>query len=113
MGTQDGPGNIVSVEFEVFGQVQGVYFTKYCQDMGLGRMVEEPNILFILVSGVYFTKYCRDMGLQVGLGGWVKNSRSGTIIGKIQGERKKVEQILVKESVTKPSSGIALVITFR
>nr|CAD7403455.1 unnamed protein product [Timema poppensis] len=66
MGAQDGPGNIVSVEFEVFGQVQGVYFTKYC----------------------------RDMGLQVGLGGWVKNSRSGTVIGKIQGERKKVEQIL-------------------
>nr|CAD7579368.1 unnamed protein product [Timema californicum] len=58
-----------------------------------GRMVEEHNILFILVSGVYFTKYCRDMGLQVGLGGWVKNSSSGTVTGKIQGERKKIEQM--------------------
>nr|CAD7586380.1 unnamed protein product [Timema genevievae] len=87
MGTQDGPGNIVSVEFEVFGQVQVL------TGHGPGRMVEELNILFILVSGVYFTKYCRDMGLQVGLGGWVKNSRSGTVIGKIQGERKKVEQM--------------------
>nr|CAD7425316.1 unnamed protein product [Timema monikensis] len=99
MGTQDGPGNIVSVEFEVFGQVQGrvemehVVLHQVLPGHEPGRMGEELNILLILVSGVYFTKYCRDMGLQVGLGGWVKNSRSGTVIGKIQGERKKVEQM--------------------
>ncbi|XP_063242050.1 acylphosphatase-2-like [Bacillus rossius redtenbacheri] len=65
MDGQDGRGQIVSVEFEVYGQVQGVYFTKYC----------------------------REMSEKLGLGGWVKNSKSGSIIGKIQGERTKVNQM--------------------
>jgi len=59
-------GVIVSIEFEVYGQVQGVYFTKYCKDT------------------------C-DM---IGLSGWVKNSRQGTIVGKVQGEKPKVEEII-------------------
>uniref|UniRef100_A0A023F9J7 acylphosphatase n=1 Tax=Triatoma infestans TaxID=30076 RepID=A0A023F9J7_TRIIF len=65
MGTEEIP-SIVSVEFEVFGNVQGVYFTKYC----------------------------RDMSLQLGLGGWVKNSKRGTILGKIQGSKANVEKMI-------------------
>ncbi|KAE8751916.1 hypothetical protein FOCC_FOCC001393 [Frankliniella occidentalis] len=57
---------IVSVEFEVYGQVQGVYFTKYC----------------------------RDRCLELGLSGWVKNSKKGTILGKMQGEKRYVEQMI-------------------
>lgn len=56
---------LVSVEFEVSGIVQGVYFTKYCHDQ------------------------CKNFGLR----GWVRNSRKGTIIGKIQGEKEKVDQM--------------------
>ncbi|KAJ9600997.1 hypothetical protein L9F63_000835 [Diploptera punctata] len=66
MGAQDGPAAIVSTEFEVFGQVQGCYFTKYCRDM------------------------CQ----QLGIGGWVKNSKTGTIVGKMQGERAKIQQMV-------------------
>ncbi|XP_073979645.1 acylphosphatase-2 isoform X2 [Rhodnius prolixus] len=65
MGTEE-VFSIVSVEFEVFGNVQGVYFTKYC----------------------------RDKCLQLGLGGWVKNSKRGTILGKIQGPKAGVEQMI-------------------
>ncbi|KAJ1519724.1 hypothetical protein ONE63_004982 [Megalurothrips usitatus] len=61
-----GSSAIVSVEFEVFGQVQGVYFTKYC----------------------------RDKSLELGLSGWVKNSKRGTILGKMQGEKRYVEQMI-------------------
>jgi len=57
----------ISVEFEVFGQVQGCYFTKYCKDI------------------------CD----QLGLGGWVKNSKKGTIIGKVQGEKKPLEELVL------------------
>ncbi|XP_059475920.1 acylphosphatase-2 [Neocloeon triangulifer] len=57
---------IVSVEFEVFGQVQGVYFTKYC----------------------------RDMCTQLGIGGWVKNSKKGSIVGKMQGDKIRVDQMI-------------------
>jgi len=64
------PGNassapFVGVEFEVYGQVQGCYFTKYCKDT------------------------CDALGL----GGWVKNSKKGTIVGKVQGDRIRMEEI--------------------
>jgi acylphosphatase len=50
-------------------------------------------LLFHCLTGVYFTKYCRDLCVQLGIGGWVKNSKTGTILGKMQGERSKVEQM--------------------
>ncbi|XP_031839269.1 acylphosphatase-2 isoform X2 [Nomia melanderi] len=56
---------IVSVEFEVFGKVQGLYFPKYV----------------------------RDICLQLGICGWVKNSKTGTILGKMQGPRPFVDQM--------------------
>ncbi|GLV32535.1 fuseless [Carabus blaptoides fortunei] len=71
MGAQDA-GPVVSVEFEVFGQVQGVYFTKYC----------------------------RDMSEQLEIGGWIKNSKKGTIVGKMQGNRQNIEQMIVWLSKT-------------
>ncbi|XP_012280470.1 acylphosphatase-2 [Orussus abietinus] len=56
----------VSIEFEVFGKVQGVYFTKYVRDL------------------------CR----QLGICGWVKNSKNGTIVGKMQGQQELVDQMM-------------------
>ncbi|KYN19864.1 PREDICTED: acylphosphatase-2 [Trachymyrmex cornetzi] len=56
---------LVSVEFEVFGKVQGVYFPKYV----------------------------RDICLQLKICGWVKNSKTGTILGKMQGPRALVDQM--------------------
>ncbi|TGZ46660.1 Uncharacterized protein DBV15_11574 [Temnothorax longispinosus] len=56
---------LVSVEFEVFGKVQGVYFPKYV----------------------------RDICLQLEICGWVKNSKTGTILGKMQGPRALVDQM--------------------
>ncbi|CAH0555148.1 unnamed protein product [Brassicogethes aeneus] len=57
---------LVSVEFEVFGKVQGVNFTKYCKEL------------------------CDELECS----GWIKNTKQGTIQGKIQGSRSKVEQIV-------------------
>ncbi|XP_043492283.1 acylphosphatase-2 [Polistes fuscatus] len=56
---------LVAVEFEVFGKVQGVYFPKYV----------------------------RDLCLQLGICGWVKNSKTGTILGKMEGPRAFVDQM--------------------
>ncbi|KAJ8944542.1 hypothetical protein NQ318_009705 [Aromia moschata] len=58
---------VVSVEFEVFGKVQGVYFTKYCKEM------------------------CEGLNLN----GWVKNTKKGTIQGKLQGQRSNIEQMVM------------------
>ncbi|XP_034827232.1 acylphosphatase-2 [Maniola hyperantus] len=56
MGAED-PNTLVAVEFEVFGQVQGCFFTKYC----------------------------KDLAESLGICGWVKNTKRGTIYGKVQG----------------------------
>ncbi|XP_008320637.1 acylphosphatase-2-like [Cynoglossus semilaevis] len=58
-------GNLVSVDFEVFGYVQGVCF----------RMYTEKE------------------GLHLGLVGWVKNTYSGTVVGQVQGPAKQVEEM--------------------
>ncbi|XP_060529908.1 acylphosphatase-2-like [Cylas formicarius] len=56
----------VSVDFEVFGKVQGCAFTKYCKEM------------------------CEGLGIS----GWVKNTKKGTIAGKLQGKKSTVENVI-------------------
>lgn len=64
----DGPdGNpIISVEYEVYGQVQGIGFPKFAKD--------HAELL--------------------GLGGWVKNTRQGTIAGRLEGPKDKLVQMV-------------------
>ncbi|XP_011193559.1 acylphosphatase-2 [Zeugodacus cucurbitae] len=57
---------LISVEFEVFGHVQGRYFTKYT----------------------------RDLCTKAGIKGWVKNSKQGSIIGKMQGPKEEVDKMI-------------------
>ncbi|XP_013196669.2 acylphosphatase-1 [Amyelois transitella] len=68
MDSQQEPNvnELLSVEFEVYGQVQGCYFTKYC----------------------------KELAEQLGLGGWVKNSKKGTIVGKIQGNKAAMDHMI-------------------
>ncbi|XP_041979422.1 acylphosphatase-1-like [Aricia agestis] len=56
---------IFTVDFEVFGKVQGVYFRKYTQITAL------------------------DLGLK----GWVMNTAQGTVIGQCQGPKTAVEDM--------------------
>ncbi|XP_065564724.1 acylphosphatase-2-like [Artemia franciscana] len=63
---QDNAVSFVSVEFEVFGHVQGCYFPKYC----------------------------KEIADSFGIGGWIKNTKKGTIVGKIQGEKAKVDELV-------------------
>nr|XP_028580919.1 acylphosphatase-2 isoform X3 [Podarcis muralis] len=54
-----------SVDYEVFGRVQGVCFRMYTEDKA------------------------RKMGVV----GWVKNTRQGTVTGQVQGPEDKVQEI--------------------
>nr|CAD7437914.1 unnamed protein product [Timema bartmani] len=123
MGTQDGPGNIVSVEFEVFGQVQ---VCDYLIDNGRGsRLVatqpvryqavlinkdertatnyDELKILntkscFLLVKqkimqGVFFRKNTVLRGRELGLRGWCMNTSEGTVRGAMEGQAGKVAEM--------------------
>ncbi|KAM9355141.1 acylphosphatase-1 isoform 1-T2 [Pholidichthys leucotaenia] len=54
---------LISVDYEIYGRVQGVFFRKYTQAEGK----------------------------KLGLVGWVQNTRAGTVQGQLQGPRRKVE----------------------
>ncbi|XP_027872352.1 acylphosphatase-2-like isoform X1 [Xiphophorus couchianus] len=70
---------LISVDFEIFGNVQGVCFRMYTEDQGRA----------------------------LGLGGWVKNTRQGTVIGQIQGPAQRVNSMkLWLKNVGSPSSRI-------
>jgi acylphosphatase len=64
----------VSAEFEVYGKVQGCYFTKYV----------------------------KEQSETLGCAGWVKNSKAGTVLGKIQGLKPAVDEMI--EWMTKTGS---------
>jgi len=64
----DGPpgSTFVSVDYEVFGQVQGCYFPKYA----------------------------KETAEQKSIGGWVKNTKKGTIVGKLNGTIQRVKDMI-------------------
>uniref|UniRef100_A0A8C2KF25 Acylphosphatase n=1 Tax=Cyprinus carpio TaxID=7962 RepID=A0A8C2KF25_CYPCA len=63
--SSDAGEKYVSVDFEVFGNVQGVCF----------RMYTEAE------------------AKKLGVTGWVKNTRQGTVVGQVQGYPEKVKEI--------------------
>jgi len=74
----DGPeGNpIVSVEYELFGNVQGCFFQKYA----------------------------KEVAEQLSIGGWIKNTKKGTICGRLQGPKNALQEML-EWMVTEGSPG--------
>ncbi|KAF6718681.1 Acylphosphatase-1 [Oryzias melastigma] len=56
---------LISVDYEIFGRVQGVFFRKYTQAEGK----------------------------KLGLVGWVQNTSAGTVQGQLQGPRGKVKEM--------------------
>uniref|UniRef100_UPI0037E7464C acylphosphatase-1 n=1 Tax=Semicossyphus pulcher TaxID=241346 RepID=UPI0037E7464C len=57
--------DLMSVEYEIFGRVQGVFFRKYTQAEGK----------------------------KLGLVGWVQNTAAGTVQGQLQGPSSKVKEM--------------------
>ncbi|XP_072545286.1 acylphosphatase-1 [Salminus brasiliensis] len=56
---------LLSVDYEVYGRVQGVFFRKYTQSEGK----------------------------KLGLVGWVQNTQAGTVQGQLQGPASKVRKM--------------------
>ncbi|XP_054712876.1 acylphosphatase-2-like isoform X2 [Uloborus diversus] len=62
---QNGLRMLQSLDFEVFGRVQGVFFRKFT----------------------------REKGKELGLKGWVMNTSQGTVLGTMQGKEEKIEDM--------------------
>ncbi|XP_012269321.1 acylphosphatase-1-like [Athalia rosae] len=56
---------LVGLDFEVFGRVQGVFFRKYTQEQGKA----------------------------LGLKGWCKNTERGTVLGYMEGDKARIEDM--------------------
>uniref|UniRef100_A0A8C9XMH5 Acylphosphatase 2 n=1 Tax=Sander lucioperca TaxID=283035 RepID=A0A8C9XMH5_SANLU len=55
----------------------------------------------------FLLSYTEDHGQSLGLSGWVKNTRQGTVIGQIQGPQDKVNDMKIwLKTVGSPSSRI-------
>ncbi|XP_030628730.1 acylphosphatase-2-like [Chanos chanos] len=65
--TDSGGTSLCSVDYEIFGHVQGVCFRMYTE--------REAN--------------------RLGLVGWVKNTNKGTVVGQVQGPRHLVHEMKV------------------
>uniref|UniRef100_A0A673M047 acylphosphatase n=2 Tax=Sinocyclocheilus rhinocerous TaxID=307959 RepID=A0A673M047_9TELE len=60
-----------------------------------------------LFSGVCFRMYTEAEAQKLGVTGWVKNTRQGTVVGQVQGHPEKVKEMKYWLSqVGSPSSGI-------
>ncbi|KAG8229539.1 hypothetical protein J437_LFUL009013 [Ladona fulva] len=66
---------ILSVDFEVFGIVQGVFFRKW-------NMAE-----FCLFKNTVMK------GTELGLKGWCMNTSQGTVRGQMEGPKKEIDQM--------------------
>ncbi|KAB7502865.1 Acylphosphatase-2 [Armadillidium nasatum] len=59
----------------------------------LDKIIKNP---FFTVAGCNFTKYAKDLAEQNGISGWIKNSRTGSITGRIQGTKESIDHIIFK-----------------
>ncbi|XP_072345668.1 acylphosphatase-2-like [Scyliorhinus torazame] len=63
--------------------------------------------IFGEVQGVFFRKYTGEQARKLGLVGWVKNTSQGTVIGQVQGAVEKVNLMMNwLKSVGSPMSRI-------
>ncbi|XP_037799379.1 uncharacterized protein LOC119594390 isoform X1 [Penaeus monodon] len=51
--------------------------------------------VFGTVQGVFFRKYTHDQGVKLGLRGWCMNTYHGTVVGQLEGPRDKVALMYV------------------
>ncbi|XP_049754126.1 acylphosphatase-1 isoform X4 [Elephas maximus indicus] len=84
---------LISVDYEIFGKVQGVFFRKYTQ-VPLSRFqlittpcITERNIVWSCAILTIAE------GKKLGLVGWVQNTDRGTVQGQLQGPTSKVRHM--------------------
>ncbi|MGH3347691.1 MAG: acylphosphatase [Nocardioides sp.] len=46
------------------------------------------------VQGVFFRDSCRREALRLGVSGWVRNSRAGSVEGEFEGEDRAVQELV-------------------
>lgn len=100
--------DLISVDYEIFGRVQGVFFRKYTQvsltlslysydyhflTIMTSLLPSTISIIIIIIIPFAFFFLFQAEGKKLGLVGWVQNTPAGTVQGQLQGPRKKVKEM--------------------
>ncbi|XP_062864857.1 acylphosphatase-2-like isoform X1 [Trichomycterus rosablanca] len=88
-----GGGDLRSVDFEIFGHVQGVCFRMVSKLPTLDTSRSPWAFPKLLVSCV--PQYTERKGLNLGVVGWVKNTGRGTVVGQVQGRQDLVQEMKI------------------
>lgn len=65
------------------------------KDSGKGELIKLDFEVFGKVQRVYFRKHTKKAALALGLVGWVMNTSDGTVIGQAFGDAKSIERMKV------------------
>lgn len=77
------------------------------ENLGMSKLVTVDFEIYGRVQGVCFRKYTQREGKKLGLIGWCMNTDRGTVIGQLQGEKTKVHEMkLWLQHKGSPSSSI-------
>ncbi|XP_033217226.1 acylphosphatase-1-like [Belonocnema kinseyi] len=75
--------------------------------LGMSTLVALDFEVYGTVQGVCFRKYTQREGKKLGLCGWCMNTERGTVVGQLQGEKSKIEEMkLWLQHKGSPSSSI-------
>lgn len=85
-------------EWKIQTLTQTCWFSVILKCLVMFKVLKTSYLKIILIkphqfTGVGFTKYCRDNCLNAGIKGWVKNSKRGTIVGKMQGLKPEIDKM--------------------
>ena len=58
------------------------------------------------VQGVFYRAYTKEKALEIGVTGWVKNNTNNTVSVTIEGEKKKVEEMIIHCKKGSPQSNV-------
>ncbi|KAK3869441.1 hypothetical protein Pcinc_025242 [Petrolisthes cinctipes] len=59
--------------------------------MAAPKLVSVDFEVFGLVQGVFFRKYTQEQGMKLGVVGWCRNTSHGTVAGQVEGPTQKVQ----------------------
>ena len=65
----------------------------YIVILKLNALQREIVVTIYYISGCGFTKDARDLCAKCNIRGWVKNSKRGTIVGKMQGSKQEINKL--------------------
>ncbi|XP_072762991.1 acylphosphatase-1 [Anoplolepis gracilipes] len=60
---------------------------------GMSKLLAVDFEVFGVVQGVFFRKYTQKRGKELGLKGWCMNTSNGTVVGHLEGEKSRVEEM--------------------